>query len=86
MEETRKQAVKAWGKILPFGAQVVASAAAYSVGITATQVSGSLACCSGWVGLGAHNIQALDRTEAKQLAEFLQSNPGTTTTETIVLY
>jgi hypothetical protein len=39
LDETRKQAVKAWGKILPFGAQVVASAAAYSVGITATQVS-----------------------------------------------
>jgi hypothetical protein len=39
MEETKKQAVKAWGKILPFGAQVVASAAAYSVGITVTQVS-----------------------------------------------
>lgn len=38
MEETKKQAVKAWGKIVPFGAQVVASAAAYSVGITATQV------------------------------------------------
>lgn len=38
MEETKKQACKAWGKILPFGAQVVASAAAYSVGITATQV------------------------------------------------
>lgn len=38
MEETKKQAVKAWTKILPFGTQVVASAAAYSVGITATQV------------------------------------------------
>jgi hypothetical protein len=39
VEETKKQAVKAWGKILPFGAQVIASAAAYSVGLTATQVS-----------------------------------------------
>lgn len=45
MEETKKQAVKAWGKILPFGAQVVASAAAYSVGITATQV-GPIGCAS----------------------------------------
>jgi hypothetical protein len=39
VEETKKHAVKAWGKILPFGAQVIASAAAYSVGLTATQVS-----------------------------------------------
>jgi hypothetical protein len=39
VEETKKHAAKAWGKILPFGAQVIASAAAYSVGLTATQVS-----------------------------------------------
>lgn len=37
-EEARRKVLKAWGKILPFGAQVVASAAAYTVGVTATQV------------------------------------------------
>lgn len=39
-EEAKKKVVKAWGKLLPFGAQVVASAAAYTVGVTATQVWG----------------------------------------------
>lgn len=38
VEEGKRKAVKAWHKVLPFGAQVLASAAAYSVGITATQV------------------------------------------------
>lgn len=38
IEGTKKHAIIVWGKVLPFGAQVVASAAAYSVGITATQV------------------------------------------------
>lgn len=38
IDQARKKVVKAWGKILPFGAQVVASIAAYNVGVTATQV------------------------------------------------
>lgn len=38
MQEGKRKAVKAWHKVLPFGAQVLASAAAYSAGITATQV------------------------------------------------
>jgi hypothetical protein len=41
--EAKKKVVKAWGKLLPFGAQVVASAAAYTVGVTATQVRSCLA-------------------------------------------
>jgi len=42
IEGTKKHAIIVWGKVLPFGAQVVASAAAYSVGITATQVSNTV--------------------------------------------
>ncbi|WIA17091.1 hypothetical protein OEZ85_013990 [Tetradesmus obliquus] len=61
-EEAKKKVVKAWGKLLPFGAQVVASAAAYTVGVTATQLVGfvcKVSCatpvlgpCMGIVGVG----------------------------------
>lgn len=42
VEQAKRKIIKAWGKILPFGAQVVASIAAYNIGVTATQV-GNLA-------------------------------------------
>lgn len=37
-EEAKRKLLRAWSRILPFGAQVVASAAAYTVGLTTTQV------------------------------------------------
>lgn len=38
VEQAKRKLTKALGKLLPFGAQVVASIAAYNVGVTATQV------------------------------------------------
>eukprot|EP00879_Flechtneria_rotunda_P002455 GHRR01002652.1.p1 GENE.GHRR01002652.1~~GHRR01002652.1.p1 ORF type:complete len:486 (+),score=185.20 GHRR01002652.1:512-1969(+) len=67
-EEARRRFVKAFGKIFPFGAQVVASAAAYTVGVTATQLLGfafKVSCatpvlgpCMGVLGVGLANALA----------------------------
>lgn len=54
VEESKKHAGRALGKILPLGAQVAASAVAYSAGITATQVCGSE--CVLCVGLEGFSI------------------------------
>jgi hypothetical protein len=37
-EDAKLRLGKAWAKVLPFGAQAVASAAGYTLGVTATQV------------------------------------------------
>ncbi|KAF8065826.1 haloacid dehalogenase-like protein [Scenedesmus sp. PABB004] len=67
-EEAKRKVIKAWGKILPFGAQVVASAAAYTVGVTATQLVGfvlKISCatpvlgpCMGVIGVGVASALA----------------------------
>jgi hypothetical protein len=79
-EEAKKKVVKAWGKLLPFGAQVVASAAAYTVGVTATQVGGLCILPPVTVSTKTLNQRGLQRTASTYSKDTLTSQSG------VVLY